>query len=159
MVDPCSKYMLVDGNADAWKKNALGTINAVLKEPLKLRVRNVVGGGDQAWAVLELEANGVCKNGMEYPQRYSWWLHFDDKGVVYEVRSNRLQYGSTSAFHVRGMLTAIFRRLVHILIRRSYRKPSIATLEELPSISGGGGRACCTDLRGSSRNLTKLLFS
>ncbi|KAK3716368.1 hypothetical protein LTR37_006518 [Vermiconidia calcicola] len=72
---------------DDWKKGALGKINAVLKEPLSLRVKNVVGGGDQAWAVLELEANGVCKNGMDYPQRYSWWLHFDDKGIVYEARA------------------------------------------------------------------------
>jgi hypothetical protein len=23
--------------------------------------------------------------GMEYPQRYAWFLHFDEKGVIYEV--------------------------------------------------------------------------
>lgn len=42
-------------------------INAVLKEPLKLSVLNVIGGGDQAWAVVELEAKGgICKNGMTF---------------------------------------------------------------------------------------------
>ena len=41
-------------------------INAVLKEPLKLSVLNVVGGGEQAWAVVELEAKGgVLKNGVK----------------------------------------------------------------------------------------------
>ena len=76
------------GLIDDWKKNALGVINKILKEPLKLQVKNVIGGGEQDWAVLELAANGVCKNGMEYPQRYAWFLHFNDKGIIYEVYSS-----------------------------------------------------------------------
>lgn len=52
------------GLSDSWKKHALGTINKVLREPLALKVVNVVGGGDQDWALVELEANAVCKNGM-----------------------------------------------------------------------------------------------
>jgi hypothetical protein len=24
--------------------------------------------------------------GMDYPQRYAWFLHFNDKGIIYEVR-------------------------------------------------------------------------
>lgn len=69
-----------------WKKNALGKINAILDSPLKLKVVNVVGGGDQPWAVLELEADGTCKNGMKYPQRYAWVLRFDEKGIIVQVR-------------------------------------------------------------------------
>ena len=39
-------------------------INDRLESPLSLKVINVVGGGpDQDWALVELEANGVCKNG------------------------------------------------------------------------------------------------
>ncbi len=38
-------------------------INAVLKEPLKLELLNVFGGGDQEWATIELKAESVCKNG------------------------------------------------------------------------------------------------
>lgn len=61
----CIGERLLTGCAEDWKKGALGVINAVLKEPLKLSVLNVVGGGDQAWATVELEAKGgVCKNGM-----------------------------------------------------------------------------------------------
>ena len=48
----------------AWKDAALGTIQKVLKEPIALKPTNVVGGGDQEWAAVELEANAVCKNGM-----------------------------------------------------------------------------------------------
>jgi hypothetical protein len=38
-------------------------INRILREPLKLKLKNVIGGGDQEWAVIELEANGIAKNG------------------------------------------------------------------------------------------------
>lgn len=48
---------------DAWKKGALGVVNAVLKEPLALEVVNVFGGGDQEWATVELKADSVCLNG------------------------------------------------------------------------------------------------
>lgn len=47
----------------AWRETALGTIQKVLRDPLTMHVVNVVGGGDQDWALVELEANGVCKNG------------------------------------------------------------------------------------------------
>lgn len=50
-------------SAEDWKQNALGVINKILREPLKLELKNVIGGGDQEWAVIELEANGVAKNG------------------------------------------------------------------------------------------------
>lgn len=70
-----------------WKAGALEPINAVLREPLKLQVRNVVGGGDQEWACVELFADAVCKDGMEYPQRYSWVMRFDDRGMIVQVRA------------------------------------------------------------------------
>lgn len=49
---------------EAWKEGALGVIQKVLAEPLTMKVVNVVGGGDQDWASVELEANATCKNGM-----------------------------------------------------------------------------------------------
>ncbi|KAI6821765.1 hypothetical protein KC340_g4639 [Hortaea werneckii] len=73
---------------EAWKQGALGTINRILREPLALKVVNVVGGGtDQDWAVVELEANAVCKNGMPYPQRYAWVMRFDESGSIVQVRA------------------------------------------------------------------------
>ncbi|KAI7498870.1 hypothetical protein KC357_g22 [Hortaea werneckii] len=76
---------------EAWKQGALGTINRILREPLALKVVNVVGGGgssrDQDWAVVELEANAVCKNGMPYPQRYAWVMRFDVNGIIVQVRA------------------------------------------------------------------------
>jgi hypothetical protein len=39
-----------------------------MKEPgLRLMVRNVFGGGDQAWATVELVAVAECKSGMSIP--------------------------------------------------------------------------------------------
>ncbi|KAM3418320.1 hypothetical protein BST61_g4319 [Cercospora zeina] len=72
---------------DSWKKGALGVINNVLKEPLKLELVNVIGGGDQEWATVELRANSVCKNGMPYPQRYAWLLRFDEKGTIVQAKA------------------------------------------------------------------------
>ncbi|KAI7366767.1 hypothetical protein KC354_g3918 [Hortaea werneckii] len=75
---------------EAWKQGALGTINRILREPLALKVVNVVGGGsgrDQDWAVVELEASAVCKNGMPYPQRYAWVMRFDENGIIVQDRA------------------------------------------------------------------------
>ncbi|KAK0932540.1 hypothetical protein LTR29_015868 [Friedmanniomyces endolithicus] len=73
---------------ESWKKGALGVINERLQQPLQLKVVNVVGGGaDQDWATVELEANGVCKNGMPYPQRYAWVMRFDESGTIVQVRA------------------------------------------------------------------------
>ncbi|RMY50146.1 hypothetical protein D0865_07070 [Hortaea werneckii] len=49
---------------EAWKQGALGTVNRILRDPLSLQVINVVGGDrDQEWALVELKADAVCKNG------------------------------------------------------------------------------------------------
>lgn len=88
-----------------WKKGALGVANAFLAEPLKLSVVNVAGGGEQDWAVVELKADSVCKNGkpeilglvcgaalsgrrlsgMPYNQRYAWVMRFDTHGIIVQV--------------------------------------------------------------------------
>lgn len=58
-----SFVLYVDISAESWKKGAYGVVNGFLAEPLKQSVVNVIGGGDQEWAVVELEANATCKNG------------------------------------------------------------------------------------------------
>jgi hypothetical protein len=45
-----------------------------MKEPgLRLTVRNVIGGGDQAWATVELIAVAECKSGMWSLSVYMWY--------------------------------------------------------------------------------------
>jgi len=77
---------------ESWKQSALGTINKVMRDPIKLHVVNVAGGGDQPWAVVELEVNSVCNNGMEYPQRYAWVMRFDESGTIVQVRLHIISY-------------------------------------------------------------------
>ncbi|KAF7196415.1 hypothetical protein HII31_02143 [Pseudocercospora fuligena] len=48
---------------DEWKAGALGVVQKTLKDQIQLELVNVIGGGDEEWAVIELEANAVCKNG------------------------------------------------------------------------------------------------
>ncbi len=63
----CIVVDLANKRKGAWKEGALGVANKFLSESLKLKVVNVIGGGDQEWAVLELEANATCKNGRSDP--------------------------------------------------------------------------------------------
>lgn len=43
-------------------------LNNVMKEPgILLKVRNVIGGGEQEWATVELVANAKCKSGESWP--------------------------------------------------------------------------------------------
>ncbi|KAF2770836.1 hypothetical protein EJ03DRAFT_326170 [Teratosphaeria nubilosa] len=71
----------------SWKKNALGEIQKVLDEPLRLSVRNVIGGRPQNWAVLELEAHSECLNGLPYDQDYAWVMRFNEEGIIVHVRA------------------------------------------------------------------------
>lgn len=54
----------MNAREEDWKDGALGKANRFLAEPLKLNVVNVVGGGDQDWALVEFEAHAKCKNGV-----------------------------------------------------------------------------------------------
>lgn len=67
----------------------LKRLGAILKEPLKMRIRNVIGGGDHEWAVVELIAQAECKNGLNYEQMYAWVVRFSPKpdAKVIQVRA------------------------------------------------------------------------
>ena len=64
------------------------TSNA-LTSPLKLKLVHVTGGGDQAWAAVEMEAiDAVGKNGIPYPQKYCWITRFNEQSIIVQVRLN-----------------------------------------------------------------------
>lgn len=48
----------------AFQESTLKRLGAIMKPPgIRLKVRNVIGGGEQEWAVVELVAEAECKNG------------------------------------------------------------------------------------------------
>jgi ketosteroid isomerase-like protein len=55
---------------------------------MKLRVKNIIGGETEEWAVIEMEAveGTKCKNGMVYDQKYSWSTRWRN-GMIVEVRA------------------------------------------------------------------------
>lgn len=55
---------------DDWKKGAYNVAQGFVKEHLTLTVVNVVGGA-QEWAVVELEADAVYKNGVSLRHCYT----------------------------------------------------------------------------------------
>jgi len=45
--------------------------------PLRMNVRNIIGGGEgEEWCTVEMENEGLCKNGMSYGQRYAWCVRW-----------------------------------------------------------------------------------
>ena len=43
--------------------NSAGRIGAVIDGPMKLKVKSVIGGDVEEWAVIEMVAEARCKNG------------------------------------------------------------------------------------------------
>lgn len=47
-----------------FQQGTLARLGKIMKDPgIRLMVRNVIGGGEQDWATVELVANAECKNG------------------------------------------------------------------------------------------------
>ncbi|CAK1359170.1 unnamed protein product [Cercospora beticola] len=63
-------------------------LGKIMKAPgIRLKPRNVIGGGDQGWCTVELVVNGVCENGLAFDNCYAWCCRFDESGVIVEVRA------------------------------------------------------------------------
>lgn len=56
-------------NKTDFQKQTFGRLSGIMKAPVQLKVRNVIGGGEEEWAVVELIADSTCKNGEE-----DWFL-------------------------------------------------------------------------------------
>ena len=91
-------------NLADWKKGTLEPINKVLKSPLELKVRNVVGGGDQEWALVELTADAVCKNGTFHLSCVpaSALLYFIPDGALTTVSSLADSFTAIQAWNIRS---------------------------------------------------------
>ncbi|KAJ7104478.1 hypothetical protein B0H15DRAFT_896981 [Mycena belliarum] len=70
-------------------RSALQRLGAIMKEPLTLTIDNVVGGGQEARAVVEIELHGVCKNGLDFDVRYAFSVKFNVDRKIVEVREYR----------------------------------------------------------------------
>ncbi|KAM3422360.1 hypothetical protein BST61_g2719 [Cercospora zeina] len=63
-------------------------LGKIMKAPgIRLKPRNVIGGGEQEWCTVELVVNGDCENGLAFDNCYAWCCRFDDSGVIVEVRA------------------------------------------------------------------------
>ncbi|KAA6418919.1 hypothetical protein WJX79_009738 [Trebouxia sp. C0005] len=69
----------------AFQEGALAKIGAGLKEPLKLKVNNILVDGD--WAAVEMSAVGaVSKQGWPFDNEYCWVCRFD-QGTIVQARA------------------------------------------------------------------------
>ena len=60
--------------------------------PMRLRPINVIGGGNEEWATVELRTNSKSLNGTAYDQTYAWctrWkpLKEDEDGKIVQVHA------------------------------------------------------------------------
>ncbi|KAJ7457649.1 ketosteroid isomerase-like protein [Mycena galericulata] len=71
----------------AFAQATLARLARIMREPLRLALENVVGGDAEEQAVVELSANGVCKNGLKFDNRYAWVLKFDGNAKIVRVHA------------------------------------------------------------------------
>ncbi|KAI9879772.1 MAG: hypothetical protein M1830_007214 [Pleopsidium flavum] len=97
-------------NKAAFQKDTLQRLGAIMEKPLQMEVRNVVGGGDEEWAVVELIATSTCKNGempsllvryrsalvgadggllvgLKFDNTYAWVTRWNKDGKIVQVRA------------------------------------------------------------------------
>lgn len=57
----------------AFQKDTLGRLGACFQpeHPIVLNTVNIVGGGENEWATVELKADGICKNGLVFANEYA----------------------------------------------------------------------------------------
>ncbi|KAF2158838.1 hypothetical protein M409DRAFT_30710 [Zasmidium cellare ATCC 36951] len=68
-----------------FQDGTLTRLGKIMKKPgLNLAVRNVIGGGDAEWAMVELVANAEC---FKFDNCYAWCVRFDQSGTIVEVRA------------------------------------------------------------------------
>ncbi|KAK7543531.1 hypothetical protein IWX49DRAFT_603170 [Phyllosticta citricarpa] len=68
--------------------NTLRRLSAKMKSdrPVRIKTRNVIGGGDSEWAIVELYADGVeCKHGLKFENTYAWCMLFNEEGQIVQV--------------------------------------------------------------------------
>ena len=68
----------------AFVQNTFVRLARVLRTGAHLRASNILVSGD--WAVVELEANAVARNGLPFDNRYCWLTRFAG-GKIVEVRA------------------------------------------------------------------------
>lgn len=53
---------------------------------IKLEIRNVVGGGDQEWACIEVLGKAECRNGLPFDNEEVMMVRFNEEGVIVQMR-------------------------------------------------------------------------
>ncbi|KAJ7808895.1 hypothetical protein B0H14DRAFT_1508476 [Mycena olivaceomarginata] len=72
---------------EAFVRATLARLAAIMREPLRLVLENVVGGGHEDQAVVELRAIAVCKNELDFNDRYAWVLKFNRERKIVRVHA------------------------------------------------------------------------
>ncbi|KAJ7087153.1 hypothetical protein C8R44DRAFT_900856 [Mycena epipterygia] len=62
-------------------------LSNIMKGPIRLVVENVVGGGEEDQAVVELKMIAVCKNGLDFVNQYVWVIKFNMERQIVQVHA------------------------------------------------------------------------
>lgn len=53
--------------------------------PVRPKVHNIVGGGDEEWAVIEMTNTSQTVTGMEYNNTFCWVTRWNTEGKIVQV--------------------------------------------------------------------------
>lgn len=80
---PCSGHFTTLAE---FKENTTGRVSKIWKGPPKMKIQNVVGGGEQEWACIELTAEAECNNGLPFYNKEVMMVRFDEEGMIVQMR-------------------------------------------------------------------------
>lgn len=66
--------------------------------PVRPRVHNIVGGGDDEWAAVEMTNTSKTVTGMDYNNTFCWVTRWNPEGKIVQVSSIFLPFFSPSFF-------------------------------------------------------------
>ncbi|KAE9987420.1 hypothetical protein EG328_002776 [Venturia inaequalis] len=79
---PCSGHFTT---LSAFKEHTMGHVSRIWKGLAKINIRNVVGGGEQEQACIELTAQAECKNGRPFLNKEVMMVRFDERGMIVQM--------------------------------------------------------------------------
>lgn len=74
---------------DEFRAKTFGRLGRIMdpEHPVHPVVHNVVGGGDDEWAMVEMTNTSKTKTGLDYNNTFCWATRWNEEGKIVQVRA------------------------------------------------------------------------
>lgn len=76
-------------NRDEFRTKTFGRLGKIMdpEHPVHPKVHNIVGGGDDEWAMVEMTNTSKTKTGLDYNNTFCWATRWNTEGKIVQVRA------------------------------------------------------------------------